>query len=209
MKSPKYLLIFLLLFFIPFSSANVVFQENFNTQTIGNFSLFAGNYNFIFTIYDYSIYNSAYPNLILRSNIIITNNFSYNYDFYVGTPLEFDHVTSFYDDTITNYYEFVFSENHGMYIDCNDGITYDYIELPIIISDYKDINNWVHLNITRIDNFINIEANNNNIASQQFTCNFNPKIIEFITNQAHPQNLFDNFILSFTFSFFIIRTATS
>lgn len=195
----NYKILFLIfsLFFINNVSASI-FQEDFNTQTSGNFTVISGTPTYLSTFYTYSLYYDPTTNLILRNTTIGVENISYVY--YVNTSNNYDFITSFYDITTTQYYEIIFINKTGTlneyFTDCDDGINGYHSDIQTLnLSNYKDINGWIKIeNIINTTNNIlklnDVEIFNSNLG----VCNYSKTITEIIINKNYPFYL-DNVIL--------------
>jgi len=199
----KIIFLFLALFWINNVNAQtMIFQENFDTQTSGNFTVFAGTPTYPATFYIFSIYRDPGTNVVLRNTDV--NGFeNISYVYYVNTSDNYDFITSFYDNTITQYYEIIFTNKTGTldsyFIDCDDGINgYHSDTQTLNLNNYKDANGW-----TKIENIINITNNIIKINNVQIfnsnlgVCTYNKTVTEVIFNKNYPFYL-DNIILTNT-----------
>ena len=198
----NYKIIFLIfsLFFINNAFAEVILQENFNTQTSGNFSVFAGTPTYPETFYIYSIFRDPSANVILRNTSTGNENISYIY--YVNVSNNYNFITTFYNnETFSKYYEISFrntsTTSNEYFIDCNDGINgYHSDTQSINLNNYKDENGW-----TKIENTINttnnilkindVEVLNSNLG----ICSYNKNVTEIIFNRLYPFYI-DNILLT-------------
>jgi len=196
----KLILLFCILFIIPYTHAQTIIQEDFNSQTPGNFSIYAGSPTYPTTIYGNSIYTDPSLNVVIRN----TSNTAFenvSYVYYVNVSNNYDFITSFYDSDYLKYYEIIFINKTGVlnqyFIDCDDGVNgYHSSESNLNLNDYKDINGWIkienNINITHNTLKLNdIEINNINLG----VCNYNKTITEIIFNKNYPFYL-DNILLS-------------
>lgn len=203
-------LVFTLLFFINNVSATVIFQENFETQTTGNFSILSGTPTFVTTSpYGYYMLNDLTVTLLV-TNTTLPDFLNYEYTFLIKIDAsnQYNFNVDFYNSTYESYVSFLFENHTGVptkyWLECYNGTDYcGGLNINTVnLSSYRDINNYVKIMLksdsTNIYLYINDGLINTYPLDITYTSNFT--INEIAINKFKPF-AFDEVSINTVFSF--------